>query len=92
MILLGIVLIENKNYKKLITNGGNNLNLNDYQIIDCKKYVLCPGLIDICAHLREPGEEYKENIESASNAAISGGITSLFVCQIQILLLIKYPL
>ena len=74
---IGIVLIENKIIKKVITNEGNNLNLNDYQIIDCKKYVLCPGLIDICAHLREPGEEYKENIESASNAALAGGITSI---------------
>jgi dihydroorotase len=36
-----------------------------------------PGLIDIHVHLREPGQEYKENIETGSRAAAKGGFTSI---------------
>ena len=79
MDTIGKILIENKIIKSIITNKTNKSIPKGYKIIDCKRYVLCPGLIDICAHLREPGEEYKENIESASNSALAGGITSI-VC------------
>jgi len=39
--------------------------------------VLCPGFIDLHAHLREPGEEAKETVESGANAAASGGYTQV---------------
>jgi dihydroorotase len=39
--------------------------------------VLCPGFIDLHAHLREPGEEAKETVESGANAAASGGFTQV---------------
>jgi dihydroorotase len=39
--------------------------------------VLCPGFIDLHAHLREPGEEAKETIDSAANAAAAGGFTQV---------------
>jgi dihydroorotase len=39
--------------------------------------VLCPGFIDLHAHLREPGEETKETVESGANAAASGGYTQV---------------
>lgn len=44
---------------------------------DCSGKCLCPGLIDTRVQLREPGEEHKETIESASQAASHGGITTL---------------
>lgn len=47
--------------------------------IDCKGKLLTAGLIDIQVHAREPGQEKKENLESASKAAVSGGVTS-FAC------------
>lgn len=47
------------------------------QTIDAKGLIVCPGLIDMHVHLREPGEEWKEDIESGSQAAIAGGITSI---------------
>ena len=45
--------------------------------IDATGQVVCPGLIDVCARLREPGQEYKASIASESQAAASSGITTL---------------
>ena len=45
--------------------------------IDASGQIVCPGLIDLCARLREPGQEYKTTIASESLAAASGGITTL---------------
>lgn len=45
--------------------------------IDASEQIVCPGLIDLCARLREPGQEYKASIASESLAAASGGITTL---------------
>lgn len=45
--------------------------------IDITGKWLVPGLIDIHVHLREPGEEYKETIESGANAAAAGGFTAV---------------
>ncbi len=49
------------------------------QIIDARGKILTPGLIDMHCHLREPGHEYKETIETGSQAGAAGGYTSL-VC------------
>jgi dihydroorotase len=45
--------------------------------IDASNLVVCPGLIDLAARLREPGFEYMATLESEMEAAIAGGITSL---------------
>ncbi len=47
------------------------------QIFDAKNLLVLPGLIDVHVHLREPGFEYKETIETGSKAALSGGFTSI---------------
>jgi len=47
--------------------------------IDCGGHCLAPGLIDMRVQLREPGEEHKETISSASRAAAAGGVTTM-VC------------
>jgi len=47
------------------------------KIIEAKGLIVCPGLIDIHVHLREPGEEWKEDIESGSRAAVAGGVTTM---------------
>ncbi|RMH51957.1 MAG: dihydroorotase [Zetaproteobacteria bacterium] len=45
--------------------------------IDATGLVVCPGLVDMHVHLREPGEEWKEDIASGSRAAVAGGVTTL---------------
>ena len=45
--------------------------------IDVSGLVVCPGLIDLSARLREPGFEYKATLESEMQAAVAGGVTSL---------------
>src|SRR3954470_23073382 len=47
------------------------------RVIDAKGLLVAPGLVDICARLREPGFEYKATLESEMEAAVAGGITSL---------------
>ncbi|HVR92765.1 MAG TPA: dihydroorotase [Casimicrobiaceae bacterium] len=47
------------------------------RVIDAAGMIVCPGLIDISARLREPGFEYKATLESEMQAAIAGGVTSL---------------
>jgi len=47
------------------------------ETIDAGEQIVCPGLIDMHVHLREPGQEWKEDIESGSRAAVAGGVTSM---------------
>jgi dihydroorotase len=52
---------------------------SDVTAIDCHGACLAPGLVDMRVQLREPGEEHKESLRSAGEAAVTGGVTSL-VC------------
>lgn len=47
------------------------------EVIDATGLHVFPGLIDMHVHLREPGFEYKEDIESGSKAAVKGGFTQI---------------
>ena len=47
------------------------------RVLDAAGLIVCPGLIDASARLREPGFEYKATLESEVAAAIAGGVTSL---------------
>lgn len=46
-------------------------------VIDARDCIVCPGLVDLSARLREPGYEYRATLESEMAAAAAGGITSL---------------
>jgi len=59
---------------KKVTNG--NLPAAAEKI-DLKKQILIPGLVDMRVFVGEPGYEYKENFKTLSNAALSGGVTSV---------------
>ncbi|MEI7707259.1 MAG: dihydroorotase [Chlorobium sp.] len=47
------------------------------RIIDLNGQIIAPGLFDMHCHFREPGQEYKETLESGSNAAAAGGFTGV---------------
>jgi len=47
------------------------------QTIDAENLIICPGLVDLSARLREPGDEYKARLISELQAAVAGGVTSL---------------
>jgi dihydroorotase len=49
----------------------------DVEIIDVRGAIVCPGLVDIHVHLREPGQEDRETIESGTRAAARGGFTAV---------------
>jgi dihydroorotase len=67
----GDVFIENgKIVSKLLGNADKD--------IDGKDKIAVPGLIDVHAHLREPGQEGKETIYTGTRSAAKGGITTVF--------------
>lgn len=62
---------------KILALGVAPDDFNAEQTLDAEAMIICPGLIDLCANLREPGKEYKANIKSEARAAAAGGITTL---------------
>ena len=60
-----------------IVKIAENIPANGSQEIDASGKHVFPGLIDMHVHLREPGYEHKEDIESGSKAAVKGGFTQI---------------
>jgi dihydroorotase len=50
---------------------------DDAAVVDVSGLVVCPGLIDLHVHLREPGQEHKETIATGARAAAAGGFTAV---------------
>ena len=74
------LLIDKGKIKALESPSKINIDTGEKQsIIDAKDCVVCPGLIDMHVHFREPGFEYKETIESGCRSAAAGGFTSVAV-------------
>lgn len=48
-----------------------------HEVIEAEGHYLLPGLVDLHVHLREPGQEYKEDIASGTRSAVAGGVTSV---------------
>jgi len=60
-----------------IGNDRRSLDLKPEEVYDASGKIVLPGLIDMHVHLREPGFEHKEDIESGSRAAAAGGFTGV---------------
>jgi dihydroorotase len=58
--------------------GANLTAPDDADVVDANGNVLLPGFVDLHTHLREPGREYAEDIETGSAAAALGGFTAVF--------------
>ncbi len=69
------LLVEDGEISKLAK--GIVVNEGECQIINAQGLLVVPGLIDMHVHLREPGFEYKENIQSGTRSAAMGGFTSI---------------
>lgn len=67
------VLIENNKISKI----AKELNEKADKTIDCQGLYIMPGMIDMHCHLREPGGEHKETIETGSKSAVKGGFTTI---------------
>lgn len=62
---------------KIAAIGAAPAGFKAERVIDAKGCVVCPGLVDLSARLREPGFEYRATLESEMAAAAAGGVTSL---------------
>ncbi len=67
------ILIENDKVKQI----SKEITTSADKTIDCTNLYIIPGMIDIHCHLREPGFEYKETIETGSASAVAGGFTTI---------------
>lgn len=56
---------------------GSNLSDSRAQVLDVEGLTVCAGLVDLHAHLMEPGFEYRETVSTGSQAAAAGGFTSV---------------
>ena len=75
---IGGLIIDSKGIIKASGKKVTNGNLpSSVEKIDLKKQILIPGLVDMRVFVGEPGYEYKENFRTLSNAALSGGVTSV---------------
>ena len=64
---------------KIVGLGSAPNGFRAEQVIDAGNHLILPGLIDIQARLRDPGQPEKANIESETEAAVKNGITSLCI-------------
>jgi len=75
---IGGLIIDSKGLIKAVGKKVTNGNLpSAADKIDLKKQVLIPGIVDMRVFVGEPGYEYKENFKTLSDAALSGGVTSV---------------
>ncbi len=71
------LVIEEGLIKELLPPGKEGFD--GMELLDATGKTVLPGFVDIHTHLRDPGHEYKEDIESGTRAAAAGGVTSV-VC------------
>jgi dihydroorotase len=64
---------------RIVGIGQAPIDFSPNKTIEAQGKVVCPGLVDLCARLREPGYEHEGMLESELAAAVAGGVTSL-VC------------
>ena len=71
------IIIEDGRVSKILPSGEFTEKGGRISIIDASGRLIIPGMIDMHVHLREPGYEYKETIETGSLAGVAGGFTGV---------------
>lgn len=91
-IFKGAMLVNHDGISKRdigVTNGriaeiGDLTRASAGEVIDCTGLHILPGVIDSQVHFREPGNEYKEDLESGSRSAVLGELQQYLKCLIPI--------
>jgi dihydroorotase len=60
-----------------VASVGEGLRVEDAEVVDAAGLWVVPGFVDLHTHLREPGQEYKEDIATGGRSAVSGGFTAV---------------
>ncbi len=76
-VLGGLIINENGKIKAIGKDINKSNIANKADVIDVKKNILIPGIVDMKTFVGEPGYEYKENFRTLSQAALAGGVTSV---------------
>ena len=71
------IFIKDDKIVEIKTDGFLDGEYSELKMIDASGKVVIPGLIDMHVHLREPGYEYKETIETGCRSAVVGGFTAV---------------
>ena len=61
----------------VIAASGGSLSGADAEVLEAAGKWAAPGFVDLHVHLREPGQEYKEDLASGGRSAVAGGFTAL---------------
>ena len=69
------LLLDNEKIVEIAQPG--KISSNGFEVFDASGLVVAPGFIDLHAHLREPGQESSETIETGTRAAARGGFTAV---------------
>ncbi|MEI6639361.1 MAG: dihydroorotase [Chlorobium sp.] len=76
--LAGSLKVSNDGFIEAVVYGNETIEASpDDRIIDLRGQIVAPGLFDMHCHFREPGQEYKETLESGARAAAAGGFTGV---------------
>ncbi len=73
----GSILIEDGRIQAVYLGDYDSLPPEKCRVVDAGGKWIVPGLVDMHVHLREPGEEYKETVESGTKSAAAGGFTAV---------------
>ena len=86
LILKGGTLVNHDGVgqRDIAVSGGRIVGIGSFgkeqggEVLDCTGLHILPGVVDSQVHLREPGAEHKEDLETGGRAAVKGGVTGVF--------------
>src|SRR6202008_3890672 len=70
-------LIDGEQIAEIAASGKFKLDVSKAEIFDAANLIVAPGFIDMHVHLREPGQESSETIETGTRSAARGGVTAV---------------